>query len=248
MNLYTITENNGDTTRTICSKTCIKRAIIDAKMASEKPYYDSDFVDQDGNNIVLNHDYLEHYFLSSNQLVFCDSKSKEPLVTIDVVRTEFIEQWGGIFPLFTQEQGEKPHPFQINGQDCTGFSVGRKWEFYVKTDTGTNQICLSHQDLLDAYEHKGDWHARWVHPVTGKLLNFIFTFSRQSAESSDPLLYGSNEIELARLISEINANVEFSEQEWSDICSSMDLDKESISDTFDLAEDIFEKAKDMLPH
>ena len=53
-------------------------------------------------------------------------------------------------------------------------------------------------------------------------------------------------IQFARLLTEINATVEFSDNDFEALCESMDLEKDRIHELFNRADKLFEKAKSNL--
>jgi len=63
---------------------------------------------------------------------------------------------------------------------------------------------------------------------------------------NDPLdpSWENNYVQFARLLCEINANVDISKHDLSDLCDSMDLDVKEINELFDRAHIVFENAKE----
>ena len=95
-------------------------------------------------------------------------REKTPFITITPRPYQYLNELGGLIAALPQDPTQKP--FKINGQICTGFNVRTRWEFVVDGKIAV----LTHQDMLDAYEHKGDWHTRWTSHDGKAFVNFVF--------------------------------------------------------------------------
>jgi len=52
-----------------------------------------------------------------------------------------------------------------------------------------------------------------------------------------------NSIQFPRLIAEINANVDISDEDWKSLCESMDINGTELNDLFDRADTEWERIK-----
>ena len=68
-----------------------------------------------------------------------------------------------------------------------------------------------------------------------------------NASSTEPEgLWGNNELQFTRLLSEINAAVAFTDDQWAELSANMDLSREDIEQIFDRAGACYENAKEAL--
>lgn len=66
------------------------------------------------------------------------------------------------------------------------------------------------------------------------------------AISNDPARNWSNDdIQFPRLLSEIYAAIDFTEEQWEELCLSMDLDKERIFEVFERADATWQRIKEL---
>jgi hypothetical protein len=72
------------------------------------------------------------------------------------------------------------------------------------------------------------------------------SITARSVERGCPVsdsLWNNNLIQFARLICEINANVDISGYHFTLLCESMDLDPDDVESLFDRAHEVWEQAK-----
>ena len=65
---------------------------------------------------------------------------------------------------------------------------------------------------------------------------------------NDPLEpdWDNNYVQFARLIAEINATVDIKEEDWKELCESMDLQEDEVNQLFDRALQVFEQSKERI--
>jgi len=59
----------------------------------------------------------------------------------------------------------------------------------------------------------------------------------------DVSLWDNNRVQFARLLSEIYANIELTDEQWRSLEESMDLSRDEILSLFERADEVFQKSK-----
>lgn len=170
MSLYTIYYSNGKRSKTFFIETCFDRVFEYLDLESVE------CVDIWGRPLSLcftNVGNFEAYFQQNTVLNIIKIGDKSSNVRVEKTQFKCLSEVGGIFA-----EIPKNGSFLIDGQECTGFNVGKRWEFAVKNENGMNGITVcSHQDMLDAYKHHDCWYVRWTHPFREHSCVFVFDFT-----------------------------------------------------------------------
>lgn len=167
---YQIHNKDGLITQAISPAVCFSRLLAETDMNKE-------YIGNDGKSVSFTEENITKLLSNYPSLNLFKHEEDRPTLKIKSIEVEYLNDIGGIFADMPEE-GD----FKINDQTCTDYQVTKHWEFSVRTVvdgqvTGNAINVCSHQNMLDAYQHKGCWHVRWDHPTKDKYINFIFDFA-----------------------------------------------------------------------